>query len=131
MGFIILSIILVIIVAVGVGVIVNSQWELCRPEQLNELKTCRLELRDLYEVKGKYEQNIKEANSNAVVKKADDLIVLLSKREEMCDKRLREAEIEARQLIREIAALVQQKEQLNSTYRSCVEHLEACKYKTE
>ena len=126
----ILSVILAIIVAVGVGLIV-SQWELYRPEQLNELK-------DLYKVKGKYEQNTEDANSKAVVKKADDLIVLLSKREErdakwmdVCDKRLREAEIEARQLITQIAALVQQKDQLNSTYRSCVEHLEACKYKTE
>ena len=110
----------------------------CGPEQLEELKTCRVEVKNLTGEKGKclvYEQNIREANSKAVVKRADDLIVLLSRREEreaermdVYDKRLREAEIEARKLIKEIATLVQQKEQLNRTYRSCVEHLEACKY---
>ena len=53
----------------------------CGPEQLKELKTCRVELKRLSEVKGKclvYEKNIKEDNSKALVKQADDLMVLLS-----------------------------------------------------
>ena len=53
----------------------------CRPEQLKELKTCRVDLKKLLVEKGKclvYEKNIKEDNSKALVKQADDLIVLLS-----------------------------------------------------
>ena len=148
---------LFIIVVACVGLIANRQWELnaakqekddCinkvinlkyeigRLKQLEELETCQVELvKKLTEVKGKclvHEENIREANSKAVVKKADDLIALLSKRDDkdakrmdVCVERLREAEIEARQLIKQIATLVQQKEQLNSTYKSCAEQLGA------
>ena len=111
----------------------------CGPEQLKELKTCRVELKNLSEVKGKclvYEQNIKEDNSKALVKQADDLIVLLSKREDLvakeaerkveCEKHLRKVEVEARQLVNKIAVLVQEKEQLNSSYKICGEQLGAC-----
>ena len=138
------SVFLFIIVAACVGLIANRQWELdncikevidlkhktggCGPEQLEELKTCRVEVKNLTGEKGKclvFEQNLKEANSKAVVKKVDDLIVLLSKREEKCDERLHEAEIEARQLMSQIATLMQQKEQLNSRYKLCDEQLVA------
>ena len=140
------------------GLIANRQWELnaaiqekndcinkvmdlkhitggCGLEQLKELKTCRVEVKNLTEEKGKclvFEQNLKEANSKAVVRKADDLIVLLSKRVEKldeCHKQLHEAEIEARQLTSQIATLVQQKEQLNSRYKLCDEQLVALNLK--
>ena len=111
----------------------------CGPEQLKELKSCRAELKNLTEVKGKclvYEKNIQEANSKAVVKQGDDLMELLSKREDLvakeaerkesCEKHLREVEVEARRLVNQITVLVQEKEQLNSTYKSCAEQLGAC-----
>lgn len=116
----------------------------CGDEQLQELKTCRLELKNLTEVKGKclvYEKNIQEANSKAVVKQGDDLIELLAKREDLvakeamrkesCEKHLRDVEVEARRLVSQITVLVQEKEQLNSTYKSCAEQLGACLKKTE
>ena len=157
---------LFIAIAACVGLIANRQWELnaaiqmnndcidrvvylkeriggCGLEQLNELKTCQVDLKKLSEVKGKclvYEKNIRE-NSKSLVKRADDLIKLLSKqvdlfareakweakRKDVCEKHLREVEIEARQLVSQITVLVQEKEQLDSTYRSCVEQLGAYK----
>ena len=99
---------LFITVAVCVGLIANRQWEL----------NAALE---------------KKNASTVMVKQAEDLMVLLSKRDnqiakqaermDVCEKHLREAEVEARQLINKIVVLVQEKEQLNSTYKSCAEQL--------
>ena len=116
----------------------------CGPEQLKELKTCRLELKRLSEVKGKclvYEKNIKEDNSKALVKQADDLMALLSKREDLvakeaerkdeCEKHLRKVEVEARQLVDKMAVLVKEKEDCNTRYQTCTEQLGACMAKTQ
>ena len=98
------SVFLFIIIAACAGLIANRQWELyatvqrnlgcmqmvvdlkhktgeCGPEQLKELKTCRVDLKKLSAEKGKclvYEENIKEDNSKALVKQANDLMALLS-----------------------------------------------------
>ena len=158
---------LFIIVAACVGLIANRQWELeaeiqrnyrlsnavvdlkhktgeCGPEQLKELKTCRVELKNLSEVKGKclvYEKNIKEDNSKALVKQADDLMVLLSKREDLvakeaerkdaCEKHLRKVEVEARQLVDKMAVLVKEKEDCNTRYQTCTEQLGTCMARTQ
>ena len=116
----------------------------CGPEQLNELRICRVEVKNLSEVKGEclvYKKNIKEDNSKALVKQADDLIALLSQQKDFvakeaernneCEKHLRKVEVEAHQLKDKIALLVQEKEQLNSTYKSCAEQLGAYLKKTE
>ena len=161
------SVFLFIIVAACVGLIANRQWELdaeiqrnyrlsnmvvnlehktggCGPEQLEELKSCRMELKNLSEVKGKclvYEKNIKEDNSKALVKQADDLMLLLSKREDLvakeaerkdeCEKHLRKVEVEARQLVDKMNVLVKEKEDCNTKYQKCNEQLETCTAKTQ
>ena len=104
----------------------------CEPE----LKTCRVELKNFYKSKCLVnEQNIREDNSKALVKQAENLMILLSRqdnyiereveRNDVCEKRLQQAETEARQLLEKITVLVQEKEQLNSTYKSCAEQLGA------
>ena len=158
---------LFIIVAACVGLIANRQWELeaeiqrnyrlsgmvldlehktgkCGPEQLKELKTCRVELKKLSVVEGKclvYEKNIKEDNSKALVKQADDLMLLLSKREDLvakeaerkdaCEKHLRKVEVEARQFVDKMAVLVKEKEDCNTRYQTCTEQLGTCMAKTQ
>ena len=156
------SVFLFIIVAACVGLIANRQWELdavikrnfgctqmvvdlkhktgeCGPEQLKELKTCRVDLKKLSVVKGKclvYEKNIKEDNSKALVKQADDLMAVLSKREDLiakeaerkdaCEKHLRKVEVEARQLVDKVTVLLKEKEDCNTKYKKCTEKLEKC-----
>ena len=117
----------------------------CGPEQLNELKTCRVELKNLSEMKGNYkclhEQNIREDNSKALIKQADDLLVLLSKREDSAakeaernherEKHFRKVEVEARQLVDKMNVLVKEKEDCNTRYQTCTEQLGACTAKTQ
>ena len=153
---------LFIIVAACAGLIANRQWELdavikrnfdctqmvvdlkhkigeCGQEQLNELNSCQVELKNLSEVKGKclvYEENIKEDNSKALVKQADDLMVLLSKRDDLaakeaerkdeCEKHLRKVEVEARQLVDKMAVLLKEKEDCNTRYKKCTQQVENC-----
>ena len=153
---------LFIFVAACVALIANRQWELdaalkrnfnctqmivdskqttgkCGQEELKELKTCRIELRKLLEVKGKclvYEKNLKEHNSEVLIKQADDLMRVLSgqenlvakeaERKDMCEKHLRNMEVEARQLVNKIVVLVREKEDCNTRYQTCTEQLGTC-----
>ena len=109
-------------------------------EQLTELKNCRNEVKNLTEVKGKcivYEENLKDQNSKALVKQGDDLLVLLSKRDDFaakeaekndeCQKHLRKVEIEARQLVTNVSALVIEKEKCTTNRKVCLDQLTECR----
>ena len=88
-----------------------------------------------------YEENIKEKNSKALVKQADDLMVLLSKWENLVakeaerkderEKHLQKVEVEVRLLVDKMAVLVKEKEDCNTRYQTCTEQLGACMAKSK
>lgn len=108
----------------------------CGKEQLDELKNCREEVKNLTGVKGRFDELQKGQNSTALMKQADDLMGRLKEVGDLaakeaegkddCHKHLNKVQAEVRQFAVNMTELVLEKEKFKQKYEKCGEQLAAC-----